>query len=47
MHEKNIKNPSVGEWKPTTEKPKLKLETINNLSSAQSIHGEKHYPNLE
>ena len=47
MHEKNINNLSVGEWKPTTEKPKLKFETINNIPSAHSIHREKHYPDLE
>ena len=47
MHEKKVNNLSGGEWKLTTEKPKLKLETINNLPSVQSIHREKHYPNLE
>ena len=28
---------------PTTKKSKLKLETINNLPRAQSIHREKHF----
>ena len=35
MHEKKINNLSGGEWKPTTEKLKLKLEIINNLPSGQ------------
>ena len=40
MHEKKINNLSGEEWKPTTEKPKLKLETINNIAIVQSIHKE-------
>ena len=47
MHEKKINNLNGGEWKPTIEKPKLKLDTINNLPNAQNIHREKYYPNLE
>ncbi|KAF3594737.1 hypothetical protein DY000_02021462 [Brassica cretica] len=42
MHEKKINNLSGGEWKPTTEKPKLKLETINNLTREESIHRENN-----
>ena len=41
MHEKKINNLSGEELKLTTEKLKLKLETINNLPSAQSIYREK------
>ena len=46
-HEKKKNNQKEGEWKPTTEKPKLKFETRNNIPSPQNIHKEKHYPNLE
>ena len=36
-----------GECKASTEKPKPKLDTRNNLLSLQSIHRRNHYPNLE
>ena len=36
-----------GEWKTTTEKSEPKLEARNNLPNTQSVHREKHYPNLE
>ncbi|KAF3499772.1 hypothetical protein F2Q69_00041706 [Brassica cretica] len=41
MHEKKKNKLDGREWKPTTEKPKLKLETINNLPRVQSTHTEK------
>ncbi|WZZ27859.1 hypothetical protein YC2023_011260 [Brassica napus] len=46
-HGKKRNNLRERECKPTTEKQELKFDTINNLPNPPSIHGGKHYPNLE